>query len=243
VPTYRLDIAYDGSAFRGYARNEGVRTVQGELEDVLARVVGHPIETVAAGRTDAGVHARHNVVGFTVPEALDPGRLARSVTSLLGPEVVAFAAAEVPGDFNPRFDAVTRCYRYRIDPGPVPDPLVRWTAWHVPGPLDVAAMHQAAVAFVGEHDFASLCRKAQGRSTVRRVDQTEWRCEPGLLLFEVEGSSFCHQMVRSMVALCVAVGRGRLDAGAVPGILAARDRNAARGAAPPHGLVLWEVRF
>jgi tRNA pseudouridine38-40 synthase len=243
VPTYRLDVAYDGTAFRGYARNQGVRTVQGELEEVLARMVGHPVDTVVAGRTDAGVHARHNVVAFTVPDALDAGRLARSVTSLLGPEIVASAASEVPESFNPRFDAVARLYRYTIDHGPVPDPLLRWTAWHVPDPLDVVAMQQAAAAFVGEQDFASLCRKAEGRSTVRRVDRAVWRSEAGLLVFEVEGSSFCHQMVRSMVALCVAAGRGRLEAGAIPGILAARDRNAARGAAPPHGLMLWEVKF
>lgn len=244
MPTYRLDIAYDGTAFRGYARNEGVRTVQGELEAVISRVAGHPAETTVAGRTDAGVHARHNVVGVRVPEPLDPDRLARAVTSLLGPEIVATAAAEADDGFNPRFEASSRVYRYTIDSGPVPDPLRRWSAWHVPGPLDLAAMQGASRPFVGEHDFASLCRRAEGRSTVRTVTRAEWRAESGgLLVFETEASSFCHQMVRSMVALCVAAGRGRLQPASVPGILRAADRNAARGAAPPHGLVLWEVRF
>ncbi len=244
MPAYRLDIAYDGTAFRGYARNEGVRTVQGELEAVIAKVAGHPVDTTVAGRTDAGVHARHNVIGFEVPEALDPVRLARAVTSLLGPEIVATAAADAHEGFNPRFEASARVYRYAIDRGPVPDPLRRWSAWHVPDPLDLPAMQQAAGSLVGEHDFASLCRRAEGRSTVRTVARAEWRAErTDLLVFETEASSFCHQMVRSMVALCVAAGRGRLEPSAVQDILEARDRNAARGAAPPHGLVLWEVRF
>jgi tRNA pseudouridine38-40 synthase len=244
VPAYRLDIAYDGTAFRGYARNEGVRTVQGELEEVIARVSGRPVDTTVAGRTDAGVHARHNVVGFQVPEPLDPARLGRAVTSLLGPEIVATGAAEARDGFNPRFEASSRVYRYAIDRGPVPDPLRRWSTWHVPEALDLPAMQRACGFFVGEHDFASLCRKAEGRSTVRTVMRAEWRAEdPDLLVFETEATSFCHQMVRSMVALCVEVGRGRVDPGSVAGILEARDRNAARGAAPPHGLVLWEVRF
>jgi tRNA pseudouridine38-40 synthase len=163
---------------------------------------------------------------------------------LVGPEIVATAASEAAEGFNPRFDAVARVYRYSIDRRRVPDPLRRWTTWHVPDPLDPLAMQRAADCFVGEHDFASLCRAAQGRSTVRRVDRAEWRPDADdLLVFETEASSFCHQMVRSMVALCVAVGRERLDPGSIPEVLAARDRNAARGAAPPHGLVLWEVRF
>jgi len=244
VPTYRIDIAYDGTAFRGYAGNAGVRTVQGELEAAIAIATGSGPDTEVAGRTDAGVHARHNVVRLVLADPVDPARLQRGINAMLGPEVVATALVEVREGFSARFDAVARRYRYCIDNGLVPDPMRRWWAWHVPHPLDLAAMNEAAAAFCGEHDFASLCRRAPGRSTVRRVDEARWRRElDGEVVFDVEASSFCHQMVRSMVALCCDVGRGRVEPGRVPEILQARDRAAARGTAPPHGLTLWEVRY
>jgi tRNA pseudouridine38-40 synthase len=244
MPTYRIDLAYDGSGFRGYAANAGVRTVQGCLEAALAAALGCPVGTAVAGRTDAGVHARGQVVSFTFPEAIDPTRLQRSINSMLAPEVVARRVAEAAEGFDARRSAVWRTYRYFVDDGPVPEPGRRWSVWHVAATLDAPAMTRAAEAFVGEHDFASLCREVAGGSTVRRVLAAAWRREEGgLLVFEVSSSAFCHQMVRSMVALCVEVGRGRLDAGAVPGILAAHDRNAARGAAPPHGLTLWAVEY
>ena len=244
MPTYRLDLAYDGSGFRGYAANAGVRTVQGCLEGALATVLRHPVETAVAGRTDAGVHARGQVVSFSLPAAVDPARLQRALNRLLAPEVVVRSVGEAPDGFDARRSALWRSYRYLIDDGPLPDPRRRWTVWHVGVPLALAAMDRAAGAFVGEHDFASLCRAAEDGSTVRRVLEAAWRRDDdGLLVFAVSAGAFCHQMVRSMVALCVEVGRGRLDAAAVPGILATRDRNAARGVAPPHGLTLWEVGY
>ncbi|MCJ7725177.1 MAG: tRNA pseudouridine(38-40) synthase TruA [Acidimicrobiia bacterium] len=243
MATYRITIAYDGTGFHGYAANRDVRTVQGDLEQALATVIGSPVEIVVAGRTDAGVHARANVVSFETPQTLDTDRLQRSITSMLGPEIVAVEAAVAPDGFHARFSACSRRYRYRIDTGAVPDPLLRHTAWHVPHALDVDAMNRAAGAFEGEHDFASLCRAADGGTTVRTVLSASWDREPPGLVFAVEALAFCHQMVRSMVALCVEVGRGRVEADAVPGILGARNRNAARGAAPPHGLVLWEVGY
>jgi tRNA pseudouridine38-40 synthase len=243
VAIYRLTIAYDGSGFHGYAANPGVRTVQGELEAALATVTGGAVATVVAGRTDAGVHARANVVSFEGSGDLDTGRLQRSLTSMLGPEIVVREAVAVPDGFDARFSAATRRYRYRIDTGPVPDPLLRHSAWHVPHDLDSGAMNRAASAFVGEHDFASLCRAAADRTTVRTILAAGWEQAPPGLVYDVTGLAFCHQMVRSMVALCVEVGRGRVAADRVPGILEARDRNAARGAAPPHGLVLWEVGY
>lgn len=244
MPTYRLDLAYDGSGFRGYAANAGVRTVQGRLEEALALALQHPVETAVAGRTDAGVHARGQVVSFVVAEALDPARLQRSLNRLLAPEVVVRAVTEAPAGFDARRSAVHRTYRYRIDDGPVPDPARRWITWHSGTPLDEGAMTLVAGAFLGEHDFASLCRAAEGASTVRRVLAAAWwREADGLLVFEVTASAFCHQMVRSMVALCVEAGRGRLDPATVPGIIAARDRQAGRGVVPPHGLTLWKVGY
>ncbi len=244
MPTYRIDLAYDGSGFRGYARNTGVRTVQDVLEAAIARVLQHPVDTVVAGRTDAGVHARGQVVSFETAGPIDTERLRRGITSMLGPEVVAGRVAEAPDGFSARFSALWRRYHYVIDTGAVPDPLVRRHAWHVSESLDVVRMNRSAAHFLGEQDFASLCRAAGGRSTTRAVLRAVWEPVEGpLLVFDVAASSFCHQMVRSMVALGVDVGRGRVDPDAVPAVLEARDRNASRGAAPPHGLVLVAVGY
>jgi tRNA pseudouridine38-40 synthase len=218
--------------------------VQGCLEDALALALRHPVETAVAGRTDAGVHARAQVVSFTLPEPVDAERLQRSLNRLLAPEVVIRATVEASEGFDARRSAVWRAYRYLLDDGPVPDPARRWYTWHFGTLLNEAAMNATAAGFLGEHDFASLCRAAGGASMVRRVLAAAWHREPGgLLVFEVKASAFCHQMVRSMVALCVEAGRGRLDPSAVPGILEARNRQAARGVVPPHGLTLWEVGY
>jgi tRNA pseudouridine38-40 synthase len=241
--TYRIDLAYDGTGFRGYARNAGVRTVQEVLEDALAAALGTVVTTAVAGRTDAGVHARHQVVSFALEDPVDTHRLRRSLDGLTGPELSILSVEPAPEGFDARFAATRRTYRYFVDERPAADPLQRHRVWHLGEPLDLDAMNTAAAAFVGEHDFASLCRAAQGRSLVRLVTHARWERSGGLAVFEATATSFCHQMVRSMVVLCVDVGRGRVAPEAVVGILEARDRHAARGAAPPHGLTLWEVEY
>ena len=243
MPTYRVDVSYDGSNFHGFAKNRDVRTVQEELEVALARIFGETIEIVCAGRTDAGVHARHQVISFPADASIDTQRIRKSVTTMLGPEIVATDAMVVPDDFSARFSATARAYRYRVLATPTPDPLRRLTTWHVPHDLDVAAMNRAAAGFVGEHDFASFCRHAPNRSSVRRVLSAQWVPEGDLIEFRISASAFCQQMVRSLTGFCVAAGRGRVDAGSVPEVLARRDRNAAPEIAPPRGLVLWEVIY
>jgi tRNA pseudouridine38-40 synthase len=244
MPTYRLGLAYDGSGFRGWAANAGVRTVQGCLEEALALALRHPVETTVAGRTDAGVHARGQVASFVTPEVVEAARLQRSLNRLLAPEVVVREVREAPEGFDARRSARWRSYRYFVDDGPVPDPGRRWVVWHYGTPLDLAVMNQAASGFLGDHDFSSLCRAVAGASAERRVFDAAWHREAdGMLVFEVTASAFCHQMVRSMVAICVEAGRGRVAPDAVPAILQARDRHAARGVAPPHGLILWAVGY
>lgn len=241
--TYRLDLSYDGAGFHGYARQRDVRTVQGELEAALARILA-PVATEVAGRTDAGVHARHQVVSFRTGLEVDCRRLARSLTGLLRPEVVVYGCEPVPDGFSARFSALRRTYRYRVLNRPHADPLRRAVMWHVKDPLDVAAMDRAVHYLEGEHDFASFCRRAEGRSTVRTVLAAGWSARPDdVVRLEIAGTAFCHQMVRSVAAYCVEVGRGRLDPDNTPRVIGARDRNAARGAAPPHGLVLWQVDY
>ncbi len=243
MPVYRLDVAYDGSEFHGFARQPDVRTVQGEIEAALETILRVPVLTVGAGRTDAGVHARGQVVSFTVDDPVEVERLGRSLNRMLRPEIAVIAVGEAPDGFDARFSARSRVYRYQVLATPVHDPLRRHHSWHVPEPLDVDAMERAAVGFLGEHDFASFCRAAPGRSTVRTVLQSRWEVDGDLMVYEVEAHAFCHQMVRSIVGFCVDAGRGRVDPGSVADVLASRDRAAARPIAPPQGLILWEVRY
>jgi tRNA pseudouridine38-40 synthase len=243
LPTYRLEIAYDGAGYHGFARQPGLRTVQGELEGALERIVGAPVETTGAGRTDAGVHARRQVVSFVVPAALETGRVVRSLGGMLGPETAVAGCVEVEDGFSARFSATWREYRYSVLTTPTPDPLLRHTTWHVPGPLDLEAMGSAAARLVGEHDFAGFCRAAEGRSTVREVLAAGWEMAGDLAVFTVRATSFCHQMVRSMTGWCVEVGRDRRPPEATSEVLATRDRSAAGPVAPPHGLVLWDVGY
>lgn len=243
MPVVRLDLSYDGSGFHGFARQSEVRTVQGELEQALSRVLGRRYETTGAGRTDRGVHARHQVVSFPVEEVPDLDRLRRSLDGILGGEVSVWSAAEAEDGFDARFSPTWRSYRYFVDPRPAADPLTRTWVWHLGREVDLPAMERAAAALVGEHDFASFCRRRPGATTVRKVLEAAWSREGDRVVFEVRARAFCHQMVRSLVGLCVDVGLGRVGAATVPDVIAARDRRTVGTVAPPHGLVLWEVGF
>ncbi|MDJ0952808.1 MAG: tRNA pseudouridine(38-40) synthase TruA [Acidimicrobiia bacterium] len=243
MPTYRLDFAYDGTGFHGYARQPRVRTVQGELETALFKLTGE-VETAVAGRTDKGVHATAQVVSFATDRQLDTDRIVRSLNRQLAPEIAVSRLATVPGGFNARFSATSRAYTYLLLNRPTPDPFLAATSWHYETPVDVDRMNEGVGHLVGEHDFAAFCRKAGDRSTVRRLDSAVWSDRGnGLLAFDVAASSFCHQMVRSLVALAVEIGRGRVDPNEVPGILGSEDRQRAKGAAPAHGLTLVGVSY
>lgn len=243
MPVYRLVMAYDGSGFRGFARQPGIRTVQGELESALERVLDRNVPTTGAGRTDAGVHARGQVVSFTLSEEADLERLKRSLTGLLSPEISVIGLYPAPTDFDARFSASWRRYRYQILNREANDPLQRATVWHVPELLDEEAMSREAEALLGEHDFAAFCRRVEGASMVRRVDEASWSRQGDLLRFDIKASAFCHQMVRSLVGFLVEVGKGKRPPGDVGRVLAGRDRSRAGQLAPPHGLILWEVGY
>lgn len=251
----RLTVAYDGTGFRGFAESDGVRTVMSELRRAIETVVRVPVELTGAGRTDAGVHAWGQVISGFLPADTDLGRLLRSVNAMCGPDVSMRAAEWVPADFSARFTATERRYRYSVWNDPVPNPLLARTTWHVAQTLDVEAMNEGAAHVLGEHDFSSFCRRPKPASggadvsLVRRLSVASWMTTiddtwgSGLLRFEIAGSSFCHQMVRSIVGTLVDVGRGRRTAASVAATLAARDRNAAGTVAPPTGLVLYSVDY
>lgn len=267
MTTYRMIVAYDGTDFRGLAPNPGVRTVVGELTRVLEPLVGCVPDLVMSGRTDAGVHATGQVLSFeigndtnsdSVEPELDLDRIQRSVNARLGPEIVLREIGVAEADFSARFSATGRRYRYSIVNRPVADPLRARSAWWVSTPLDIGEMRAACTHLIGEHDFSSFCRRpkpgpdANGDliepSLVRRVLDARWGevgevPEEALLQFEIEGTAFCHQMVRSIVGFLVAVGSGKRSASELPAVLAARNRSAAEQPAPPHGLNLWQVDY
>lgn len=248
----RLLVAYDGAPFRGFAPNNGVRTVLGDLTDAVSTVTRHPVELTGAGRTDAGVHGWGQVVSGDVPAATDLDGLARRINKLCAPAIAVRAVEWAADDFDARFSASWRQYRYDVWNAGHPNPLLAGRAWFIPQPLRLWAMQAACDPLVGEHDFASFCRRPKvddgepEPSLVRRVTRAGWSAVDDVehhLRFEVRANAFCHQMVRSIVGTLVDVGLGKATPGDVRGILVARSREAAGQVAPPYGLVLWEVGY
>lgn len=249
-------VAYDGTDFHGFADSPGVTTVMGELRRALERVTRVELDLTAAGRTDAGVHGWGQVVTGQFPADTHFGRLQQSINAMCRPAIVIRSADWADDDFDARFSATSRAYRYDVWAAPEPNPSLARTSWHVPIDLDVDAMNAAAADLLGEHDFASFCRRPKVRegfpekSLVRIVQRAEWHrvelegIDPSpLLRFEIAASSFCHQMVRSIVGSLVDVGRDRRPADFIPAALAALDRSAAGPVAPPTGLTLWAVSY
>lgn len=238
-------VAYDGAPFSGFARQRDRRTVQGELEAALTRLAKRPVTTVGAARTDAGVHARGQVVHADVPAGFDPERVRRALNGGLGPAITVREAAWAPPGFDARVSARRRTYVYRIDDSGDPDPLARGFVLAWPRPLDLERMRKAAEPLLGEHDFAAFCRGGPpGSTTVRRVEEARWTdVGDGVAWFEIRATAFCWQMVRSIVGTLVDIGTGHRRAGEVMGMLRAKDRAAAGKVAPPQGLCLREVGY
>jgi len=253
----RMTIAYDGSKFRGMAENEGVITVAGTIRAELERCVEHPIVLSVAGRTDAGVHAWGQVISFDVDTDLvgsgkgSPARLARAINQQSVPAIVVRDAELAAADFDARFSAVTRSYRYTIVNRPVPDPFLAATSWWVPQDLDLHSLQLGCDALYGLHNFSSFCRRPKPNpvtgfepSLMRRVHDASWHeVGDGILRFDITASSYCHQMVRSIVGTLIEMGRGTRRPGEMAGIIRAQDRSVAGGVAPPQGLCLWEVGY
>ncbi len=268
---WRLVIAYDGSDFHGFAAQPGVRTVAGTLGEALARTarLQGPPPLTCAGRTDTGVHAEGQVVHVDLPAALRLSRrgglerpmegpdLQVALNRQLAPEIVVRAAEAVAPGFDARRSAISRTYRYLVWNAPLPNPLLTAVSWHVPDPLDLRAMRSASDAIIGIHDFRAFCRRPPGATPdqplVRRVHRAQWeRCWDAragtetlgeLLAFEIEADSFCHQMVRSLVAAVVEAGRGRANAAVVLSWLRSGTRQGLPKPAPACGLCLVSVSY
>ena len=244
----RIDLAYDGAGFHGWARQPGLRTVQGDLEAALATIWRLPsVDVTCAGRTDTGVHARGQVVHVDVAEASveDPERLVRRFNGVLDPDVRVRAARVAAEGFDARFSALWRRYAYRIVDRPETlDPLRRGHVLTWGRPLDEGLMNEAASALLGEHDFASFCKRREGATTVRTLLDLGWTRDPdGVLVATVRADAFCHNMVRSLVGCMIAVGEGRRPPAWAAEVLAARVRDSAVTVVHAHGLTLEEVHY
>ena len=251
----RIDLSYDGTDFKGWARQPELRTVQGELEaalDTVLRTQGSAV--TVAGRTDTGVHARGQVAHLDVDEsvlAAAAGRdsnpvasLVRRANGVLDTDLRVLRATPAPDGFDARFSAIWRRYTYRIvdDPGLV-DPLTRNHVLPWPRRLDVDSMNQASAALVGLNDFASFCKKREGATTIRTLLDFGWTRTDGVLTANVRADAFCHSMVRALVGCLIAVGEGRQRPAWAAEVLSGRERAPGFSVAPAHGLTLEEVGY
>jgi tRNA pseudouridine38-40 synthase len=258
----RLDLAYDGTHFRGWARQPGLRTVQGTLEDAIARVLGGQPRLVVAGRTDAGVHATGQVAHLDLDEEQEHRLLSRSgrrgagdpvavlagrIRGVLGAysDVTVHRTTIAPEGFDARFSAVWRRYSYRIaDQTTGYDPLERHRTTTVRSELDVEAMDAAARSLIGLHDFAAYCKPREEATTIRTLLEFDWhRDAAGVLVANVKADAFCHSMVRALVGGCVAVGQGRLDVEDLASIRDEGERTSDFTVLAARGLTLTEVGY
>ncbi|MCC2318951.1 tRNA pseudouridine(38-40) synthase TruA [Cellulomonas chengniuliangii] len=257
----RLDLAYDGTDFAGWARQPGLRTVEATLVEALARVLRQPaVQVTVAGRTDAGVHAQGQVAHADVDaqawEAM-PGRSSRTpeeslvirLTGVLPPDVVVHRVAVAPPGFDARFSALRRLYAYRIcDTAARQDPLRRASVLRHRRALDVEAMDAASRLLLGRHDFAAFCKPREGATTIRTLENLSWTrptrgADEGLVVARVQADAFCHSMVRALVGASLAVGEGRRPVTWPAELLASRKRDPGSAVAPAYGLTLEEVTY
>lgn len=245
----RLDLAYDGTDFHGWAAQPSLRTVQGELSAALATVLRLPsVAVVCAGRTDAGVHARGQVVHADLDDEVATAALptlVRRLNGILPADVRVRRAAAAPDGFDARFGALWRRYAYRIADGPdAVDPLVRSHVLAWPRPLDETAMNAAALLLVGRHDFAAFCKRREGATTIRTLEALSWeRDAGGVLVGTVVADAFCHSMVRALVGCLIAIGEGRKPVDWADEMLRAAVRDPAVPVVHAHGLTLEEVGY
>ena len=248
----RLDIAYDGTDFAGWAKQPHLRTVEATIEDALATVLRltKPARLVVAGRTDAGVHATGQVAHAdidVIDEKTDLVRLSRKLTSLLNqtPDVVLRSVTRAPEGFDARFSPMARRYEYRIVDNDIDrDPLKRHQTVWINRPLDLDRMNATAASLVGLRDFGAFCKPREGATTIRELQVFEWqRDQSGALIGRLQADAFCHSMVRALVGACVEVGSGKLALAELGDVRDAAVRTSVFKIMPAHGLTLTEVIY
>lgn len=245
---FKLTVAYNGRDFFGWQWQPGLRTVQAVLEEAIAEVTQQPVRAIASGRTDAGVHARAQVVSIACETAMNAATLRKAINANLPEDVFVHAIEDAPHGFHATRDAIRKRYVYVIQDGKNRDVFARGYSWYVRSTLDADAMHRAAQALVGEHDFSSFESTGSARlDSIRTIFalnvSRRWIETSSRIMMEVEADGFLYNMVRNIVGTLYEVGRGRRSEAWPAEVLAARDRTVAGQAAPPHGLYLDYVEF
>lgn len=240
----KLTIEYDGTNYCGWQLQNHEPTIQGVLEEALARLLGEPVRLRAAGRTDAGVHALGQVACMHVSKTVDLYAFQKGLNALTPPDIVVKRVETVPASFNPRRDARSRVYLYRIWNHPWPSAFWERYSWHIAFPLDFTAMERATAHLVGTHDFSSFqATGSDARHPVRTVLGNSWHREDGFLVYTIEAHAFLRHMVRNLVGTLVEVGRGAMSVERFLEVFQAHDRTLAGPAAPAQGLFLVGVKY
>jgi tRNA pseudouridine38-40 synthase len=246
----RLFVTYHGAFFHGFASNNESPTVEDALVEAMSTIARVRVRLSTAGRTDAGVHARQQVISLDIPSDTHLEAFVRGVNSLCAPHIAVSKAQWVEDSFDARRSATWRRYRYFVCNQPTPNPLTQDFAWYVHRPLSVPLMNLAADALVGHHDFSAFCRRettAEGvetKSMMRHVLAAKWWAEDEHnLVFDIRANAFCHQMVRGIVGFLVDVGLQKRPASDTRAVILAKDRAHGSRVAPAHGLVLWDVGY
>ncbi len=238
-----LIIEYDGTRYHGFQFQVGVPTIQGEIERALKKITGERVRIVGAGRTDAGVHAKGQVISFKYGASLSLQTLTKALNFYLVPDIAVRGGGWVEDGFSARRDAVSREYRYTVLNSPTPSPLQKWYSYFVPKALDTEAMDEACRTLLGKHDFASFTGPMEGKRTVRNVIEAEVSREGNLVFFDMVADAFLPKQVRSTVGSLVKVGLGKLKVEGLSEILRAKKPGLAAPVAPACGLCLMKVNY
>ncbi len=244
MPRIKMIIEYDGGDYHGFQRQDNAHTVQAELEKQILRLSGEAVTVAAASRTDAGVHARGQVIAFDTAARIPPDRWYLALNSFLPEDIRALSSVEANPDFNPQFEAIRKSYAYclyRQKPGA---PFYRRYALCNTEKLDLNVMRRACRFITGHHNFKAFCASGSTSKTFERTVFTCGLTEDGpMLRLNIEGNGFLYNMVRIIMGTLLEVGRHRLPADAIPGIIEARDRTRAGPTVPPQGLYLMKVEY
>lgn len=245
MPKYKCIISYVGTEFAGYQVQPNKRTVQSELEVALGKIhKGERVKVTASGRTDAGVHAKGQVIHFQSANEFPVENWQKALNALLPDDIAVLDVEKVPEDFHARFDPIGKEYRYRINRGAIRDPFTRNFAYHYPYPLDIEAIREAISYLEGTHDFTSFCAtNTNVIDKVRTIHKIELNEEGDLLTFRFVGTGFLYNMVRILVGTLLEVGNGKRKPADMKEILSKQDRQCAGKTAPGHGLYLWKVFY
>lgn len=242
--TYKLTIAYDGTAYHGWQRQKNGITVQEVIEGILSEIFRSEITVTGCSRTDAGVHAKTYVCSFTGETTIPCDKIPFVLNTMLPSDIRAYKCEEAPCGFNARFETVTKAYEYKIVNASVADPLLRNFAWHYPIKLDISKMQQAAEKIKGKHDFASFCAAGSTvKSTVRNLTELTVKKEGNLITVRAAADGFLYNMVRIIVGTLVYVGNGKLSEQDIGHLIEKKDRRLLGITAPPQGLALVEVNY